>query len=588
MAATFDVQDREGNNDIEGWYGDLRLIQEIKDSVFKFSIKMNPLSAKEAVANRWRQMDYKSSSTPQEEETLRLKTNSEVIDLTSDTSEEEETDIEGHELTINTTVQEESREIKGTKQENLNSWCFKLMKSEAYDGSNSVFPQPVHSRYFITLEDILKDPNLERTMIFSFQYNFDFLFSKINPKVQQVTIVAQTGTIQPLTSRKYISILKKCKIIEFEMAPYACHHSKMMINFYKDKSCQIFLPSTNLTYYEANFPQQVCWCSPIFRPAEGKAKYNKFQQSLISYLQSYYQRDLRQHPMINEIRKLDFSPLNDEEISLIYSTTNKKVTSGLNLLNKTLHEKGLIISKDKELTKHFLCQTSSMGNTLLKSRPVNIFTHLMIPIWCNMCQVNENDKTIKYIDTNKLQSMYGNEKVKPYIVYPTVEEIKTARGGYMAQGWFNFNYEKNIPYYTMLKDKFKIFYKQDPEKVSFRRGPLPSHSKFYLCSTNEDTVTSFPDLDWCCYTSSNLSLSAWGRITSVPRNYEVGVLINRKDEKDKLKCYSFTDLVYKGDTLGRGRDTDGSVIVPFTLPIIPYSKETDECYNRSMHSFQTS
>lgn len=210
----------------------------------------------------------------------------------------------------------------------------------------------------------------------------------------------------------------------------------------------------------------------------------------------------------------------------------------------------------------------------------------MIPTWCNMFQVNENDKTVKYIDTEKLLTLYKDDKVKPYIVYPTVEELKTVPGGYMAQGWFNFNYEKNIPYYSMLKDQFKIFYKQDPERVSYRRGTLPSHSKFYLHTTTEDEVTNFQELEWCCYTSSNLSLSAWGRITTAPRNYEVGVLIHSKGSADKLKCYSFTDLVYQGDTLGRGTDTDGSVIVPFTLPVIPYSPGTDESYNRSIHNIQ--
>ncbi|CAL9736870.1 tyrosyl-DNA phosphodiesterase 1 [Monosporozyma servazzii] len=547
---------------------------------------MTPPTARDAVSNRWRQIDYKNDgSAPQQQDVPNLKTNPYYIDLTSDTSGED-TDIEIYEPQLKPQEKRKSVELEEPKQENLNNWCFKLMKSEPYDGSNAMFPQPVNSRHFITLEDILYDSNLEKTMIFSFQYNFDFLFSKIHANVKHITLVAQTGTIQPLSSRKYISILKKCKVIEFEMPPYACHHSKMMINFYRDKTCQIFLPSTNLTYNEANFPQQVCWCSPIFKPAEGTPKHNKFQQSLITYLQSYYQKDLKFHPMISELRNLDFTPLNDDEISFIYSTTNKKVSSGLNLLNNTLHDKGLIGYENKTTTKHFLCQTSSIGNTLLKSRPINIFTHLMIPTWCDMLQVNENDKTIKYIDTDKLLTMYKDEKVKPYIVYPTVKELETVPGGFLAQGWFNFNYEKNMPYYTMLRDKFDVFYKQDPERVSYRRGLLPSHSKFYLHTVTEGGMTDFQELSWCCYTSSNLSLSAWGRITTVPRNYEVGVLLHSKGNDEKLKCYSFTDLVYKGDTLGRGTDLDGSVIVPFTLPVTPYSAEIDECYNRSIHNIQ--
>lgn len=567
---------------------------------------MEPRSAKEAVSNRWRQMEYKSGS-PQAIPAGETAKEAEVIDLTSDTSaqqeeEEEETDIEFHEP-----VEEQDKPLKSapgpetpsTRQKNQNTWCFKLMKSAVYDGINALFPEPIYSQHFITLEDILYDPHIQSTMLFSFQYNFDFIFSKIHPHIKHITLVAQTGTIVPLTIKKYIPIVRRTKIIEFSMPPYSCHHSKMIINFYKDKSCRIFLPSTNFTHDEANFPQQVCWCSPILSPREEMLtdSKNKFQESLLTYLQSYYPRDVRNGPIIPELKKLDFSSLKDDEISFIYSTTNKKFTSGLKLLNQILQDKQLLpaegtTEEENNLTKHFLCQTSSMGNTLVKSKPVNILTHLMIPTWCNMLKIGENDKTIKYFDTDKLVSLYRYHKIKPYIVYPTVNELQHVLGGEIAQGWFNFYYDKNLPYYTMLRDKFKIFYKQDLQRVSFRKGPLPSHSKFYLHWTSTSDTTDFKELDWCCYTSSNLSLNAWGRITSIPRNYEVGVLIHKNLHTGvKLKCFSFTDLIYsnskvKNETI---ENTDESVIVPFTLPVVPYSSTPtrDESYNRAIHTLES-
>lgn len=585
------------------------------------------LSAKDAVANRWGNIDYKNwkkvecldKTKSSESETVKNNPNGSVvskeqiiIDLTSDISDkEEEEEGEEEKEKRDNKIKENGSMLSTTENfvsdvvKNNNSWCFKLIKSEVYDTPNHIFPKPLVSHHFITLDDILYDCNLEKTILFSFQYELNFILPKIHPKVSHITLIAQTGTIIPLTIKHYIPMMKKTQIIEFEMPPYSCHHSKMIINFYKDRSCQIFLPSNNFTYNETNYPQQVCWCSPILSPInQNRNGYvrtkNKFQENLISYLKSYNIKELKYHSIIYDLQKVDFSPLNDNEISFIFSTTNKKVTSGLRLLNETLLEKSLLIDNDdinSNMSRHFLCQTSSMGGSLSRIKPINIFTHLMIPTWCNLLKINANDKRIKYIETDTLCKLYKDMKIHPYIVYPTLNELKSSIYGPMIEGWFNFYYERNIPYYSMLKDKFRIFYKQNPKDVSFRRGPIPSHSKFYLSTTvtGEETTgmknNIFQELDWCCYTSSNLSMNAWGKILTTPRNYEVGVLIykSRNSKDKKLKCFSFTDVIYSTNPMKKNTNTDSSVLVPFTLAILPYdTQETtrDECYNRAIHLTQ--
>lgn len=594
--------------------------------------KMPFLSAREAVSNRWRNIDYSNSKgiNSLKDKTMHnsataptIITNANdnynelvnsdriIIDLTTDTSDKEEehnNKIDKSDHNSSTTETFIPKKINNNNNNN-NSWCFKLIKSEIYDTSNNMFAEPVISRHFITLDDILYDCNLEKTILFSFQYELNFILPKIYHKVNNVTIIAQTGTIIPLTINLYTPMMKKTHIIEFQMPPYSCHHSKMIINFYKDQSCRIFLPSNNFTYNETNFPQQVCWCSPVLSPINQTYqnnqkhvnKKNKFQKNLIKYLNSYNIKDIKYRSIINDLQIIDFSPLNDNEISFIFSTTNKKVTSGLKLLNDILLEKSLLIDNnntDNSISKHLLCQTSSMGNSLSRNKPINIFTHLMIPTWYNLLKINENDKRIKYIETETLLKLYEDMKLHPYIVYPTLNELKNSMYGMMIEGWFNFYYERNIPYYSMLKEKFKIFYKQSPRNASFRRGPIPAHSKFYLSTTTTATWEAnkgiedspFQELDWCCYTSANLSMNAWGKILTSPRNYEVGVLIHKsKINKDKkVPCLSFTDLVYSRDPKKKSVDTDGSIIVPFTLPLLPYDEGItgDECYNRAIHATQ--
>ena len=136
----------------------------------------------------------------------------------------------------------------------------------------------------------------------------------------------------------------------------------------------------------------------------------------------------------------------------------------------------------------------------------------------------------------------------------------------------------------MLRNKFKVFYKQDPAMVTRRRGTTPAHSKFYMhCATNStgpcDASQVFKELEWCLYTSANLSQTAWGTVSRKPRNYEAGVLYHsrRLANTRKVTCRTFTR-----DRRGcAGNPTH--VAVPFTLPVIPYDLAEDECFCLARH-----
>ncbi|CCK72930.1 tyrosyl-DNA phosphodiesterase 1 KNAG_0M00770 [Huiozyma naganishii CBS 8797] len=490
-------------------------------------------SAREAVARRWRDRDY---SKPGREVI--------VIDSESESDNESaaETDVE---------------------QPVVDGWCFKLLRSSIYDARDSA--------HLIGTGDILGDPNLESTVLFSFQFELDSLFASIHGGVRSVTLVAQVGTIQPITERRLVPLMNKTRVVEIKMPPYSCHHSKLIINRYKNGTWQLFMPSNNFTTAEENLPQQVCWISPVLHQRDTRnANQNSFQTGLLVYLDAYRDRHLTSNVKM-PLEMVDFAPLAGLEfISSVPSYKDKRPT-GLRSLVEKLASHNALTSESLLEEEHILCQTSSMMNSTSKANPGNILTHTMIPLFTGITPYPADTKgTVPRHSTEELLQIYKRRHITPYLIFPTVDEIRSAPTGEMCAGWFNFNWARDLAHYAALRDTFRVFYKQDPNKVrGTPRATTPAHSKFYMSSPTND----FSNLNWCCYTSSNLGVNAWGTLTRQPRNYEVGILI-----PGPVKCRSFIDTVY-GNTV-RNCDTTNEVTVPFTLPPVPYTPG-DDCYNRA-------
>lgn len=74
---------------------------------------------------------------------------------------------------------------------------FKLMKSDFYERED--FMGEVED--MITLKDIFGTETLKRSILFSFQYELDFLLRQFHQNVENITIVGQKGTIMPIEAR---------------------------------------------------------------------------------------------------------------------------------------------------------------------------------------------------------------------------------------------------------------------------------------------------------------------------------------------------------------------------------------------------
>lgn len=554
----------------------------------------NISEVRKRVSERWSKVDVKLDQAKVKRQRTCDETNAEIssqkidiIDLTNSSDEETDTDV--LEVIESTNVRDSSdclgsRNTRSSKIE----YPFRLIKSDIYDSGKNGYPS-IDSPYFITLKDIFGDKSLRRSILFSFQYELEFLLNQFNKEtVESIIVVAQEGTLIPPTSSDLCLMLNIVTILEISMPPFTCHHTKMILNFYEDKSCKIFIPSNNFTYMETNLPQQVCWLSPVLphiaKPSEERSS---FKENLLRYLCSYPTKDIRDR-LVAPLTNIDFSRLSN--VDFTYSTPND-INSGFKLLEEILSPSTDELNQGK-LPQQYLCQTSSIGGPGAKGG--NLFTHIWAPTFSNLIKTsnikNTSQKPPPVLSTIHALSAFG-DRIKTHIVFPTVEEIKNSPSGWLCSGWFHFHHAKNQQYYNMLLNDFSTFSKQDPLRISRERKATPSHSKFYMRSTlqeTDDLDDPFARPDWCVYTSANLSLTAWGTQTRKPRNYEGGIVYKMTDSQ-MLKCASFVDIIYrKGQRLGdETKKATASLLenkriininVPFTLPVKNYDTDQDECF----------
>ena len=531
-------------------------------------------SARSQIANRWSNVDYNKlsndvmtiSENPQE-------TDHEVITIDS----ESETSISDN---GNDTDDGISRPVIDARLHDK-KYCFKLIHSETvYDKSDTYESMTSEQQdYFITMKDIFYDPNLRQVVLFSYQFEMDFLLKCFHPDIEKVIIIGQPECIRPLnedtSSARLKELEKKISYIPIKMAPYTSHHTKMILNFYQD-SLRIFLPSNNFTEAEVSYPQQVCWCSPKFMFSTNPKwvnGYSKFGSILKDYLSHYNQYQSFFQKLIEKLEKYEFLYFDEnnkmeDDIKFIYSVPAKgNYNCGFKKLIDSVKvtEEKYFYKKNGKEEIHYLFQTSSIGTTMVG-----------------------NDSLLLGLmpDNSSMERIHLN------ILYPTLKEICDSPASVLSGGWFHFNYYSKSEPYNTLRAK-KTFVKQDPLQVSKQRLSTPSHSKFYMKWTSKDTTMnnegSIPEggVDWCVYTSANLSKAAWGLNGVKPKNYEFGVFFGCS-----VQVSSFIDLIYKnkngsGTRLGtateqaniatRDKHADrikaNQILIPFPRSYVQYSPD---------------
>ncbi|SCU92961.1 LAMI_0E12728g1_1 [Lachancea mirantina] len=542
------------------------------------------------VRDRWSQF---GNEEPKRVKSSRQLNQEEIIDLTS---EAEETDIENatEQLSAGAT-DNETKESEGSpypkargsfkREEALDTPSFKIVKSNLYETTGA------SQEKFTDFTEIFSSADLCRCWLFSFQYELDYILTMFDPRVK-LTIVAQKGTILPLSvmTPKLKSLISNMKTLLIDMPPFTCHHSKLIINEYKDGGVRIYIPSNNFTSAETNLPQQVVWSSPLLpRESQARKSMSHFRDSLLQYLSTY---DCDLSDLNETITKTNFTKIEEYGLKFIYSSPRpaKKLFddsgTGFRLLCNELQDFRHVkdpSNKDNQL-HHYFCQVSTIGAPLTagSSPPGNLLTHLMIPFLSGLLpavELQTKKRTNQLLDWDRLAELYKLQGIKPYILYPTEKEIRNCTLGYMASGWFHYHRARNEcarKVYEKLKSS-GFFFKQRQERHT-SRNTTPSHTKFYAkFTTNSQNSESFNCPDWVLFTTANLSLHAWGTATRKPKNYEVGVLMTSSENRQLVIKNPIHSL--KGNGLDETASTKKtlSILLPYILPPEKFDDQ-DDCF----------
>ena len=135
-----------------------------------------------------------------------------------------------------------------------------------------------------------------------------------------------------------------------------------------------------------------------------------------------------------------------------------------------------------------------------------------------------------------------------------------------AAGWFHCGAQRSPQMHARLRSN-GVFVKSPG-------GTVPSHSKFYMQwgDSGEGPLCIASTLDWCLYTSANLSKVAWGlgEGGAKPQNYEAGVLL-----RGPVHCTTFEEKL-RGTRLGGASSSQrysNSVTLPYPRELVQYEED---------------
>uniref|UniRef100_A0A2K5RB47 Tyrosyl-DNA phosphodiesterase 1 n=1 Tax=Cebus imitator TaxID=2715852 RepID=A0A2K5RB47_CEBIM len=278
---------------------------------------------------------------------------------------------------------------------------------------------------------------------------------------------------------------------------------KMMLLLYEE-GLRVVIHTSNLIHADWHQKTQGIWLSPLYpQIVDGTHKSGEstthFKADLISYLMAYNAPSLKE--WIDVIHKHDLSETN---VYLIGSTPGRfqgsqKDNWGHFRLRKLLKDHASSIPNTESWP--VVGQFSSIG-----SLGADESKWLCSEFKESMLTLGKESKTP------------GKSSVPLYLIYPSVENVRTSLEGYPAGG--------SLPYSIQTAEKqnwlHSYFHKWSAE-TSGRSNAMP-HIKTYMRPSPD-----FSKIAWFLITSANLSKAAWGALEKngtqlMIRSYELGVL----------------------------------------------------------------
>lgn len=374
----------------------------------------------------------------------------------------------------------------------------------------------------ISLEDIVGSNDLVRTYQFNMLIDFDYLEKFVSSKDCEFFLINKSDDdhlhIKPSSWERFKihSIDVSHKLLKF-----GTHHSKIMINFFNDQTCQIVIHTMNITEADHKIQTQMCWLSPRLSPHSDSSKYLDFNQpnvSIFSDTGTIFKRDFiaylltYENPEINKIidiiAKYDFTPVDVVFVGSSPGTyeyqdwdkltkPDAKPMLGYGRLWQVIHMLNL-----QSLTGKFVGQSSTIAGPCDNWKR-NILVHML-----TSCA----EKGYPMIKKSDYVYKSGNKKLEPVIIWPTNDEILKSWHAPLSGIALHFTTKGKWKAYEQQYDDIKRYlhkwskFTLQPGNSKAGRSNLAPHVKTY-CVTEDN----FKTLKWFMMTSANMSHQAWGK-----------------------------------------------------------------------------
>lgn len=439
---------------------------------------------------------------------------------------------------------------------------------------------PGGDRDCVSLGDMVGSKDIRRMYQFNFLIDVDFLlkYVKALPRDLTITVINSVSNLNYTDKSKALGYKVHSVDMSDRLLRYGSHHTKMMINFFADGTCQIVVHTMNITDADYKIQTQMCWISPrlhkkpIGQPI--KESDSKFGEDLLTYLQHYDKPEI--DGLIANLKQYDFSDINVQFIGSVPGSY--KIPTDITTKYDPKFNGVFGYGKLYTYLKMFHLDTST-GKLVGQCSTI-----------AGPCTSKDNifNAVLTRVAEGRRPLLEPNEKegLEPVIVYPTVGEVLTARASYISGVALHFNSERKNKYwgyknqYEHIKQYFYRWRSCQNSKMSKAgRSNLSPHVKTYCVTRN-----NFKTMEWFLMTSANMSSQAWGKPTGkrattknpgdsyVVSSYEAGILINPKllGSKKMVKLVPVMGRDTLDETLVTGDHILQPVRIPYDIPLEKY------------------
>lgn len=448
----------------------------------------------------------------------------------------------------------------------------------------------------VLLSDMVGSEDLKETYQFNFSVDLDFFLMHLHPNMskylRKITFITGSRLLDANELTLDIAFIKsKFNISELTAdlpIRFGTHHTKMMINFYTDETCEIIIMTCNLQKIDFGGLTQMCWKSGRLNKSSGGKTPKRgalFQKDLKSYLCRYKKKPL--HDLSKYLDDYDFLPVNIELVASapgffnMAESTDESEIYGYGKLYQVLKRSNLLIDNSKREAKYnILAQVSSISYPFAteKLNTASIFSHLLCPlIVSGKSRVSFN---LLKPGAELFKKHQNEHNYKPHILYPSAEDVANSNIGFASGQALHFKYTTTPTHRNQYEQNIKPYlyrWQSKSSKDETGRENVSPHVKLYMCDNGDDWST----LRWVLMGSHNLSKQAWGAKNGAKftngdpliyqvSSYELSVLIpgnvNQNDNNSHI-----LKPVYGSDTFPTGqRSTSVPLRMPFKLPPVKY------------------